>query len=164
MLVPQSDILIVDDSPANLDLLAGLLREHQFRVRAVPSGRMALDAARLSPPELVMMDITMPGMSGYEACEAMQQDPALSDIPVIFISALDDPLDKVKAFQAGGRDYVSKPFHSEEVIARVNHQVRMVRLEKALKVQNENLLDANLKLREMNILKANFSSTISARP
>ncbi|MBL0211168.1 MAG: hybrid sensor histidine kinase/response regulator [Holophagaceae bacterium] len=160
MLVPLSDILIVDDSPANLDLLAGLLREHKFRVRAVPSGRMALDAARRSPPELVMMDITMPGMSGYEACAAMQQDPALADIPVIFISALDDPLDKVKAFQVGGRDYVSKPFHAEEVIARVNHQVRMVRLEKALKVQNENLQDANLKLREMNMLKANFTAML----
>jgi two-component system sensor histidine kinase/response regulator len=160
MLVPQSDILIVDDSPANLDLLAGLLREHGFRVRAVPSGRMALDAARRSPPELVMMDITMPGMNGYEACEAMRQDPALAHIPVIFISALDDPLDKVKAFQAGGRDYVSKPFHAEEVIARVNHQVRMVRLEKALKVQNENLQDANLKLVEMNLLKANFTAML----
>lgn len=160
MLVPQSDILIVDDNPANLDLLAGLLREHKFRVRAVPSGRMALDAARRSPPELVMMDITMPGMSGYEACEAMGQDPVLSAIPVIFISALDDPLDKVKAFQVGGRDYVSKPFHAEEVIARVNHQVQMVRLEKALKAQNENLQDANLKLREMNTLKANFTAML----
>ncbi len=160
MLVPPSDILIVDDNPANLDLLAGLLREHQFRVRAVPSGRMALDAARRTPPELVMMDITMPGMNGYEACAAMQQDPVLADIPVIFISALDDPLDKVKAFQVGGRDYVSKPFHAEEVVARVNHQVRMVRLEKALKTQNESLLDANLKLREVNLLKANFTAML----
>ncbi|MBL0312182.1 MAG: hybrid sensor histidine kinase/response regulator [Holophagaceae bacterium] len=160
MLVPQSDILIVDDNPANLDLLSGLLREHAFHVRAVPSGRMALDAVRRSPPELVMLDITMPGMNGYETCQAMQQDPAISGIPVIFISALDDPLDKVKAFQAGGRDYVSKPFHAEEVIARVNHQVRMVRLEKALKIQNENLLDANLKLREMNMLKANFTAML----
>ncbi len=160
MLVPQSDILIVDDNPANLDLLAGLLREHNFRVRAVPSGRMALDAARRSPPELVMMDITMPGMNGYETCLAMQRDPMLSAIPVIFISALDDPLDKVKAFQVGGRDYVSKPFHAEEVIARVNHQVRMVRLEKELKIQNENLQDANLKLREMNQLKTNFTAML----
>jgi len=79
---------------------------------------------------------------------------------VIFISALDDPLDKVKAFKVGGRDYVSKPFHAEEVIARVNHQVRMVRLEKALKAQNENLQDANLKLREMNLLKANFTAML----
>lgn len=160
MLVPQSDILIVDDNPANLDLLAGLLREHNFHVRAVPSGRMALDAARRSPPELVMMDITMPGMNGYEACAAMQQDPVLAGVPVIFISALDDPLDKVKAFQVGGRDYVSKPFHAEEVIARVNHQVRMLRLEKELKIQNENLQDANLKLREMNQLKANFTAML----
>ncbi len=160
MLVPPSDILIVDDNPANLDLLAGLLREHKFKVRAVPSGRMALDAARRNPPELVMMDITMPGMNGYEACEAMRRDPGLADIPVIFISALDDPLDKVRAFQVGGRDYVSKPFHAEEVIVRVEHQVRMVRLQKELKTQNDNLLDANLKLREMNTLKSNFTAML----
>ncbi len=160
MLVPPSDVLLVDDNPANLDLLAALLREHGFKVRAVPSGRMALDAARRNPPELVMMDISMPGMNGYEACEALGKDPALADIPVIFISALDDPLDKVRAFQVGGRDYVSKPFHAEEVIARVEHQVRMLRLEKELKTQNENLLDANLKLREINTLKSNFTAML----
>jgi two-component system sensor histidine kinase/response regulator len=160
MLVPQGDILIVDDNAANLDLLGAVLRERDYRVRAVPSGAMALEAARRHPPELVMLDVNMPGMDGYETCEAFKKEPALARIPIIFISALDDPLDKVKAFRVGGRDYVTKPFSAEEVLVRVEHQVNLGRLQRELEIQNQNLLDANLKLKEVNTLKTNFTTML----
>ncbi|HJV38650.1 MAG TPA: hybrid sensor histidine kinase/response regulator [Geothrix sp.] len=160
MLVPQGDILIVDDNAANLDLLGAVLRERQYRVRAVPSGAMALAAARRHPPELVMLDVNMPGMDGYETCEAFKQDPVLARIPIIFISALDDPLDKVRAFRVGGRDYVTKPFSAEEVLVRVEHQVNLGRLQRELEIQNQNLLDANFKLKEVNTLKTNFTTML----
>lgn len=160
MLVPQGDILIVDDNAANLDLLSAVLRERQYRVRAVPSGPMALEAARRHPPELVMLDVNMPGMDGYETCEAFKKDQSLARIPIIFISALDDPLDKVKAFRVGGRDYVTKPFSAEEVLVRVEHQVNLGRLQRELEIQNQNLLDANLKLKEVNTLKTNFTTML----
>lgn len=160
MLVPQGDILIVDDNPDNLDLLGTVLREQQYRVRAVPSGAMALEAARRHPPELVMLDVNMPGMDGYATCEAFKADPRLASIPIIFISALDDPLDKVKAFRVGGRDYVTKPFSTAEVLVRVEHQVNLARLQRELEIQNQNLVDANLKLKEVNTLKTNFTAML----
>jgi len=160
MLVPQGDILIVDDNPDNLDLLSTVLRQQKYRVRAVPSGAMALEAARRNPPELVMLDVNMPGMDGYETCAALKAEAQLAAIPVIFISALDDPLDKVKAFKVGGRDYVTKPFSTAEVLVRVEHQVNLARLQKELEIQNQNLVDANLKLKEVNTLKTNFTAML----
>lgn len=160
MLVPQGDILIVDDNPANLDLLGAVLREGDHRVRAVPSGTMALEAARRQPPELVMLDVNMPGLDGYETCLAFKKEPLLARIPIIFISALDDPLDKVRAFKVGGRDYVTKPFNAQEVLVRVEHQVNLGRLQRELEIQNQNLVDANLKLKEVNTLKTNFTSML----
>ena len=115
----KGNILVVDDTPANLRLLAGMLSEHQYRVRPVPSGELALRAARAAPPDLILLDINMPGMNGYEVCEQLRADPRLADIPVIFISALDETLDKVRAFAAGGVDYITKPFQFEEVLVRL---------------------------------------------
>lgn len=160
MLVPQGDILIVDDNADNLDLLGTVLRQQKYRVRAVPTGTMALEAARRNPPELVMLDVNMPGMDGYDTCAAFKADERLAGIPVIFISALDDPLDKVKAFRVGGRDYVTKPFSEAEVLVRVEHQVNLARLQRELEIQNENLFDANLKLKEVNTLKTNFTAML----
>jgi len=160
MLVPPADILLVDDNPANLDVLAGVLRQQQHRVRAVTSGAMALEAMRRLPPELVLLDVNMPGMDGYATCRAIQSDDRLRATPVIFISALDEPLDKVRAFDAGGRDYVSKPFAPEEVLARVEHQVALGRMQRELERQNAALLDANLKLKEVHALKANFTAML----
>ena len=107
------NILIADDQPMNLSVLAGMLRERGYRVRAVTNGRKAVEAARAEIPDLIMLDITMPEMDGYQACRELKADPALAGVPVIFISAHDQPLDKVQAFQAGGADYVPKPFHVE---------------------------------------------------
>jgi signal transduction histidine kinase len=130
--VPTANLLIVDDSPANLELLAGLLRQAGYRVRPVPSGELALQAARLEPPDLILLDIDMPGMNGYEVCERLQADERLKGTPVIFISALDDVLDKVKAFAVGGVDYVAKPFQFEEVEARVHTHLTLRRQERQL--------------------------------
>ena len=160
MLVPPADILLVDDNPTNLDVLARVLKRHNHRVRTVTSGAMALEAVRRQPPEVVLMDVSMPDMDGYQTCTLMREDPAMTAVPVLFISAMDGPLDKVKAFQSGGRDYVTKPFSSEEVLARVEHQVNLGRMQKHLEQQNQSLADANLKLKEIHILKANFTAML----
>src|SRR5438105_15911233 len=109
----EGDVFVVDDNPNNLGLLASILREHGYGVRMANGGRLALTVIRAHPPELVMLDIQMPEMDGYEVCRQLKADPATSAIPVIFISALDDVFDKVKAFKTGGVDYVTKPFQAE---------------------------------------------------
>ena len=153
-------VLIIDDNPVNLDLLGTLLRGAGCVTRAAISGKRALDVARLAPPDLMMLDINMPEMDGYETCRKFKADPDLADIPVIFISALDDPLDKVKAFQAGGADYVTKPFQAEEVLARVKHQVTLSRLQKELRERNRTLEEANLRLREAERMRAGFTAML----
>ena len=112
-------VLVVDDTPDNLRLLTGVLEQMGHEVRPVMSGAQALLAARHSPPDLVLLDVTMPEMSGYEVCARLKADPQLKDIPVVFLTALSDIADKVRAFEVGGVDYITKPFHLEEVQARV---------------------------------------------
>jgi len=125
----RASILAVDDTPANLQVLAGMLKERGFKVRPVPSGRLALQAARREAPDLILLDINMPEMNGYEVCEQLKSDPKLRDIPVIFISALTEPLDKVKAFSMGGVDYLTKPFQMEELYARVETHLKLRRMQ-----------------------------------
>lgn len=122
---PRGDILIIDNKPANLQLLSSILKGRGHMVRAVVSGAMGLVAARTVRPDLILLDIRMPGMDGYEVCRQLKADDQLASIPVIFISALEDTLDKVKAFQSGGVDYITKPFQLEEVIARVESQLAL---------------------------------------
>jgi CheY-like chemotaxis protein len=141
------EILLVDDNPSNLSLLAGILRAAGFRVRAANAGKRALPMAVAQVPELVMLDITMPEMDGYEVCQALKAEPATRDVPVIFISALDDPLDKVKAFGLGGVDYVTKPFQAEEVVARVENQLKISRLQRETEAKNHELARAYEQLR-----------------
>jgi len=160
MLVPPADVLLVDDNPTNLDVLARVLRSQSHRVRTVTSGALALEAMRRQPPEVVLLDVAMPDMDGYQTCALIRDDPKLASIPVLFISAMDGPLDKVKAFESGGRDYVTKPFAAEEVLARVEHHVNLGRLQKHLEQQNQSLQDANLKLKEIHVLKANFTAML----
>jgi serine phosphatase RsbU (regulator of sigma subunit) len=119
------DILVVDDTPENLQLLTGMLKKLSYKVRPVRSGPVALQAARHDPPDLILLDISMPEMNGYEVCAQAKADIKLKDIPVIFISALDDPPDKVRAFEVGGVDYITKPFKVEEVAARVNAHLQL---------------------------------------
>ena len=119
--------MLVDDVPDNLTLLTGMLKEKGHRVRPVPSGKLALKAIEIEPPDLILLDITMPEMDGFEVCRRLKQDVRFRDIPVIFISALTETLDKVKAFGIGGVDYVTKPFQFEEVEARVETHLKLHR-------------------------------------
>ncbi len=114
-----ADILIVDDTLANLQLLAQILKETGYKVRPALNGKLALQAVAQKKPNLILLDIKMPEMDGYAVCQALKENPQTRDIPVIFISALSDANDKVRAFKAGGVDYLTKPFHAEEVKARV---------------------------------------------
>jgi sigma-B regulation protein RsbU (phosphoserine phosphatase) len=136
---PKGDILIVDDTPANLRLLSQMLAEQGYRVRPVPDGSLALAAAQAEPPELILLDIRMPGMDGYQVCERLKADDQTRDVPIIFISALHATEDKVRAFVAGGVDYVTKPFQVGEVLARVETHLALRRLQKQLQ-------DANLRM------------------
>jgi serine phosphatase RsbU (regulator of sigma subunit) len=133
------DILIVDDTPANLRLLAQMLAEQGFKVRAVTSGERALAALESAPSDLVLLDIKMPGMNGYEVCQRLKADVQTRDIPVIFISSLDEVADKVNAFSTGGVDYITKPFQLDEVLARVETHL-------ALRDLQQRLQDANRRL------------------
>lgn len=135
----KGNILIVDDTPENLQVLSATLSERGYKVRGVVNGRMAIRAARSASPDLILLDIRMPEMNGYEVCEHLKADPLTIEIPIIFISASDEVFDKVRAFNAGGVDYITKPFQVEEVLTRVEHQLTIRRLQKQLIQQNEQL-------------------------
>jgi sigma-B regulation protein RsbU (phosphoserine phosphatase) len=137
--LPKGNILIVDDTPANLRLLAQMLAERGYRVRPVPDGSLALEATRAEPPDLILLDIRMPEMNGYEVCERLKADAQTRDIPIIFISALDATQDKVRAFSVGGVDYVTKPFQVEEVLARVETHLALRKLQKQLQEANRKM-------------------------
>src|SRR5438552_9399809 len=122
-----ASILVVDDTSANLQVLAGMLKDRGYKVRPVPGGKLALQAARRDPPDLILLDINMPDMDGYEVCEHLKADDRLKGIPVIFISALTEQLDKVKSFATGGVDYLTKPFQMEEPHARVETHLKLRR-------------------------------------
>lgn len=130
------DILVVDDTPINLRLLSNLLSERGYEVRKAISGKLALLAASSHPPDLILLDIMMPDMDGYEVCQQLKASPITCDIPVIFLSALDDVADKMKAFDCGGSDYITKPFQVKEVIARVQNQLTILQQKKQLQLQN----------------------------
>ncbi|MEA5420980.1 adenylate/guanylate cyclase domain-containing protein [Spirulina sp. CCNP1310] len=134
-----ADILIVDDTPHNLRLLSSMLMRKGYKVRSVLSGEMALKASQVSPPDLVLLDINMPRMDGYEVCQRLKDSDVTRHIPVIFISALSDVVDKVKAFGVGAADYISKPFQFAEVLVRVEHQLHLLYLRRALEDQNQRL-------------------------
>jgi phosphoserine phosphatase RsbU/P len=139
----QANILVVDDTPANLLLLAGMLKARGYKVRPVPNGKLALQAAQRDPPDLILLDINMPQMNGYEVCERLKTDDKLQGIPVIFISALTEQIDKVRAFAVGGVDYVTKPFQMEELHARVETHLKLRRLQVELEDANTKLGVAN---------------------
>src|SRR5580704_3952195 len=168
----ESDIMVVDDNPANLKLLEDMLLQRGYEVRSFPLGRLALAAAKRNPPDLILLDINMPEMNGYEVCERLKSTAEISGIPVIFLSALNETQDKVKAFQSGAVDYISKPFQFEEVQARVETHLQLHELQRALKAQNERLeeavaartrelADANERLTILDNSKSEFLNLIS---
>jgi PAS domain S-box-containing protein len=138
----ERNILVVDDTPANLRLLARLLST-DYTVRLALTGELALKSIHNQLPDLILLDIRMPEMSGYEVCRQLKADPATCDIPIIFLSALHDAADKVKGFEVGGVDYITKPFQGEEVSARVRHQLHLRRLQQQLQTQQRELLTQN---------------------
>jgi len=131
--------MAVDDQPSNLKLLEDLLSQQGHVVRSFPRGRLALEAAIRNPPDLVLLDIDMPEMSGFRVCELLKSDDKLAAIPVIFLSALSDSGDKVRAFQCGGVDYVTKPFQVDEVQARVQTHLKIHQLQKELQLHANHL-------------------------
>ncbi|QPK64365.1 response regulator [Methylomonas sp. LL1] len=130
--IKNIEILIVDDTPANLQLLASILKEEGYKIRPASSGRLALDSISKKLPDLILLDIRMPDMDGYEVCSRLKQNPLTKNIPVLFISALTDVNDKLKAFNVGGLDYINKPFQIEEVKARVSTHLQLKALQSSM--------------------------------
>jgi signal transduction histidine kinase len=154
--VLKENILIVDDTPENLHVLTQMLKEAGFRPRPAASGSFALRAAHAEIPDLVLLDIRMPEMDGYEVCRRLKADPTLRDVPVIFLSALTDTMIKVEAFEVGGVDYVTKPFQLEEIRARVEAHLRIRRLQSDLVRSNATLARTNSELQRLETLRDNL--------
>lgn len=133
-------ILVVDDTPPNLHLLVTMLTRKGYDTRGVDSGAAALLDIEREAPDLVLLDINMPNMDGFQVCTQLKANPLTAEIPVIFISARDGVLDKVQAFAVGGVDYITKPFQIAEVLARIENQLTLRRLQKQLQEQNERLI------------------------
>lgn len=146
---PRGDVLIVDDNPANLSLLSAMLVERGYEVRAAINGAMALKAAQAAPPDVILLDVSMPEMDGYEVCRRLKADDRTRAIPIIFVSALDALRDKVAAFEAGGVDYVTKPFQLREVLARVGTQLLLHRQRKELERQRQELEERYLQIQQL---------------
>jgi PleD family two-component response regulator len=146
----QESILIVDDSRESSLLLATILGSQQYRVQNVHDGMTAVQEVRAAAPDLILLDINMPHMNGYEVCHQLKSDPHTKDIPVIFISALDEVVDKLEAFTAGGSDYITKPYEPGEVLARVASQLKLRRLQKVLEQEIGERKEAEAEVRKLN--------------
>ena len=140
------NILVVDDTTENLQLLGEMLKLWGYKARPVPSGALALQAAKSQRPDIILLDIHMPEMDGYEVCKRLKADDALKEIPVLFISALNETADKVKAFECGGADYITKPFQADEIHARLKAHLELYQQRRWLKESYE-------KLRELESLR-----------
>lgn len=145
----QGSILVVDDMPNNLRLLTTLLRDEGYEVRAATTGQMALAIAQTVALDLILLDISLPDVDGYQVCRQLKADENTQSIPVIFISVLDEVLDKVQAFAVGGIDYVTKPFHLREVVVRVKTHVNLRRLQQQLEQHNAQLQEAEARYRSI---------------
>lgn len=164
----RGNILVVDDNPDNLRLLSQILAERGHKVRAVLSGARALAAVQSTLPDLILLDVLMPEMNGYQLCQQLKADEQTRDIPVIFISALDAIEDKIRAFSVGGVDYVNKPFQADEVLARVETHLALRELQKQLQRANlelarqvQELHELNLKLQSQNAELDAFAHTVA---
>jgi DNA-binding response OmpR family regulator len=135
----RGKILLVDDTPESLLPLTKVLKTQDYEVSCATSGPIALKSAQEVSPDLILLDVRMPGMDGYEVCQRLKAMPSIQDVPVLFVSASDDVVDKVKAFKLGGADYVTKPFQLEEVLARVHYQLKIRDLQRRLEAKNTGL-------------------------
>ncbi|MEI7958543.1 MAG: response regulator [Verrucomicrobiota bacterium] len=166
------NILVVDDTPANLELLTNILKPCGYQVRPVTNGVSALHAAKSEPPDLILLDILMPDMNGYEVCQRLNEDAVLKNVPVLFITALSETEDKVTAFNCGGVDYITKPYRAEEVLSRVKTHLRLRRLqleveahnahlEEAVRIRTREITEAHARLAILDDAKSDFLSLIS---
>ena len=135
----SGNILIVDDAPENLRLLSSMLEHHGYHVRKAINGRIAINGAQIAKPDLILLDINLPDIDGYEVCQRLKSFEQTKEIPIIFISAYNQEVDKIKAFEVGGRDYITKPFQLREVLARVENQLSIYQLQMQLKERNYQL-------------------------
>ncbi len=159
----NADLLIVDDLPENLAVLSSILKNAGYKVRSTLSGELALKAVALAPPALILLDVMMPNMDGYEVCRRLKAAPHSAEIPVLFISALDDPQAKVKALTQGGVDFITKPFDAHEVLARVSVHLELRRATARIQEQNTRLEDQNIRLSQaLADLKAAQSNMVSS--
>lgn len=159
-MMSKGKILAVDDTPASLRLLTEILKEEGYEVRSAISGELALHAAANNPPDLVLLDIRMPGMDGYEVCRRLKADPATRDVPVIFVSAVTETDEKVQGFALGAVDFVTKPYQYEELIARLRTHLELHRLRHHLE---DLVLERTAELREsQNNLKSSLLDSIAA--
>ncbi|MEC4804610.1 MAG: response regulator [Jaaginema sp. PMC 1079.18] len=157
----RGDILVVDDLIENGQLLLQILTEAGYEVRQAINGKQALRAVCYDPPDLILLDIRMPEMDGYQVCEILKSSEETAGIPVIFLSALNESFDKVKAFALGGADYIAKPFDGNEVLARVKHQLTIAHQQNQLAQQNQELKQLNSDLRHINTELEQFTSIVS---
>ncbi len=158
---PKGTILIVDDQPDNLRLLSTLLTNQGYVVRKAINGQMAITSAQTDPPNLILLDVLMPDLDGYQVCQILKSDANTAEIPVIFISALDEVWDKVRAFSLGAVDYVTKPFQTAEVLARVQSQLSIQHLQAQLKERNGILESLNEELSRSNRELEQFAYVVS---
>ncbi|MBN1887667.1 MAG: response regulator [Thermoflexales bacterium] len=161
----ELNILVVDDEPSNLRVMAQVLQGGGYMPRCVRSGEAAIEAAEADPPDLILLDIRMPGMDGYEVCTRLKRNELTCDIPIIFISALGEAEDKVKAFEAGGVDYIAKPFQPVEVLARVKTHLTLrqlqVNLERMAQDRTEELGRAYCRLRQLDRTRGQFVAHVA---
>ncbi|PKM89228.1 MAG: hypothetical protein CVU87_05800 [Firmicutes bacterium HGW-Firmicutes-12] len=135
----SAEIMVIDDTFESLQLLVGILRDKGYRLRPANSGKIALASIKVRRPDLILLDVRMPGMDGFEVCQKLKADPNTKKIPVVFVTALDEVKDTIRGFELGGADFITKPFQPEEVIARVNNQLEMLFLRQELEQSNESL-------------------------
>ena len=159
--VIAADILIVDDTPMNQRLLSHVLVQSGYQTRIASNGKQALEIVQQAHPDLVLLDIMMPEMTGYDVCEQLKADPSTSNIPVIFLSALDATEDKVRAFTVGGVDYITKPFQIEEVLARVETHLSLQGLRRQLQQANKDLEQKLDELQARNAELDAFAHTVA---
>ena len=145
----RANLLVVDDTPANLKLLVRMLMEQGYNVRVSNNGPAAIDIARENPVDLILLDIRMPRMDGFAVCEKLKASETTFEIPVIFITAVEDVRNKVRAFSVGGVDYITKPFHPEEVLARVENHLTLRDMKRSLEQKNAQLGEALAKIRTL---------------
>lgn len=152
MMETRPRILIVDDNPMNVQVLTDTLSEYPYEILVAMTGERAVTVAARAKPDIILLDINLPGINGYEACKRLKTDPTTEAIPVIFLSALNDPQSKIEGFEVGGVDHISKPFNRGEVIARLDTHLKIAQLTATLKINNQELLSTQAKLENTNRL------------